>query len=393
METTRVFDEVVRGFSSGARYIDSCGGTRSGKTYSTLQFLVILAMYSPVPVLVSVVSETLPHLKKGAIRDFQEIMEREGLWSRGRWHDGDKIYTFPSGSRIEFFSADSPAKVHGPGRDYLFINEAQNIPYETARQLFIRTRRTIFIDYNPVTSFWVHDRIKDCDRDYGIHSTYRDNPFLSAEQVAEIESYRGESNWWRVYGEGLTGVLEGLIYSFTQIDGLPDTSGMVHALGLDFGYTNDVTALVDAYIHRGRREIYADELIYRRGMLNDAIAREMQSLGVSRTAPVYVDAAEPKSRDEIRLFGFNCWSCLKGDVTNQVSTVQQYRLFLTKRSVNMIREARSYVWRTDRDGVRLNEPIDDWNHAMDALRYAVIPTIGSFSRRPRGISVRNSRRQ
>ena len=159
MKTTRVFSELLKGYQSGARYLDSCGGTRSGKTYSCLQLLIILAMYDRAPTITSVVSETLPHLKRGAIRDFKEIMEVEGLFERSRWNESDKIYTFPSGSIIEFFSADSPDKVHGPKRQRLFLNEAQNIAYETARQLFIRTTGTIFIDYNPVSAFWVHEKV------------------------------------------------------------------------------------------------------------------------------------------------------------------------------------------------------------------------------------------
>ena len=212
MRTTRVFSELLKGYGQGARYLDSCGGTRSGKTYSCLQLLIILAMFDPTPTITSVVSETLPHLKRGAIRDFQEIMETEGLWERSRWHDGDKVYTFSSGSIIEFFSADSPAKVHGPKRDRLFLNEAQNIAYESARQMFVRTTGTVFIDYNPTCEFWVHTKIHGSGREYSIHSTYLDNPFLSNEQIKEIEGNRNDSGWWRVYGEGKVGTLDGLIY-------------------------------------------------------------------------------------------------------------------------------------------------------------------------------------
>ena len=160
MKTTRVFAELLRGYRSGARYLDSCGGTRSGKTYSALQLLILLAMSDRVPSITSVVSESMPHLKRGAIRDFKEILSAEGLFDANRWNDTDKIYTFPNGSIIEFFGADSPGKVHGPKRQRLFINEAQNVPYEVARQLFIRTTAVIFIDYNPVTatSEWIFSR-------------------------------------------------------------------------------------------------------------------------------------------------------------------------------------------------------------------------------------------
>lgn len=391
MTTTRVFSELLKGYESGARYLDSCGGTRSGKTYAALQLLVLLSLYDALPTITSVVSETLPHLKRGAIRDFQQIMQGLGIWERDRWHDGDKLYTFPNGSIIEFFGADSPGKVHGPGRDRLFVNEAQNIDYETARQLFIRTKAIILIDYNPVRSFWVHEHIQGSGREYSIKSTYRDNPYLTPEQVAEIESNKHSANWWRVYGEGLTGKLEGVIYEFVQVDRMPELAGrMLHTYGLDFGFSNDVSALVDTYIHPGRKEIYVDELIYQRGLLNCNIVERMRALGIpQRGTEIYADAAEPKSIAEIKSYGYNCRACIKGNVTQQLGVILPWRLFVTKRSLNTINELRNYRWMTDTDGVQLNEPMDDFNHALDAMRYAVIPKIGSFVPRGKGITVRN----
>ena len=254
--------KLLPAWNSGARYTDMSGGTRSGKTYAILMLLVLIhvgeaASGTPARI-TSVVSETLPHLKRGAIRDFKDIMQGMGIWEERRWNRTDMIYTFGNGGIIEFFSADSPGKVHGPARDRLFINEAQNIDYETARQLFVRTRGRIIVDYNPVRRFWVHEHLQGRPECASVSSTYKDNDFLTPAQVAEIESNRGNSNWWRVYGEGLVGQAEGVIYDFDLIDQMPDAAGMVETYGLDFGFTNDPTALVHALIHSGRKEIYIE---------------------------------------------------------------------------------------------------------------------------------------
>lgn len=393
MKTTRVFAELLRGYRSGARYLDSCGGTRSGKTYSALQLLILLAMSDRVPSITSVVSESIPHLKRGAIRDFKEILSTEGLFDATRWNDTDKIYTFPNGSIIEFFGADSPGKVHGPKRQRLFINEAQNVPYEVARQLFIRTTAVIFIDYNPVTAFWVHERIKGSGREYSINSTYKDNPYLSPEQVEEIESNRDTGNWWKVYGLGELGTLEGLIYTFETIPAMPprnvdkperektpeelSADALDEVQGLDFGFTNDPTARVQIYADHKRKIAYIRERCYRKGMKNDDIADDMQADGVGRYTEVFADCAEPKSIEEIRARGFNVIACSKDAPQKsdkkkfQIQWCQGWKFYVTIDSVNLIRELRNYTWAQDRDGNSLNYPIGDFDHALDAVRYAL----------------------
>lgn len=381
MKTTRVFSNLVRAWESDKRYIVSKGGTRSSKTYSALQLLIVVACYSVKPLLISVVSETLPHLKKGAIRDFKSIMAEAGIWEDARWHDTDKIYTFHNGSQIEFFSADSPGKVHGPGRDILFINEAQNMKWETVRHLNIRTKGKVMFDYNPTSDFWVDTEILSGDRYCLVHSTYKDNRFLSAEQVADIESNMKDENWWRVYGLGLTGRLEGLIYDFTQIDEMPDRTGLVQLYGLDFGFTNDPTALLDILVDTRRKIVYADELLYRRRMLNSDIIGEMDGFGIRKKGPeIFADSAEPKSIEEISQAGYNCKPCFKGQIRTQLNTIKQYDLRFTKRSLNLIREGRNYQWKMDKDGNPTNEPCEGNDHAMDALRYGIFTKFGEFKR-------------
>lgn len=372
MKTTRIFSEMLKGMQAGARYIDSCGGTRSGKTVAALQLLIVLAMYDKHPGINSVVSESIPHLKRGAIRDFQAIMETEGLWVRDRWHDGDKIYTFPNGSIIEFFSADAPAKVHGPSRKRLFINEAQNIDYETARQLFIRTTGQIMIDYNPTHEFWVHTKVQGGGREYTIHSTYKDNPYLSPEQVAEIEGNRDDAAWWRVYGEGLTGTLDGLIYDFTLADSMPSGTGWEELQGLDFGFTNDPTALFCGLLDIPARRLYVFDELYERGLTNDMIAKRVTAMGYGKVN-ITADGAEPKSIAELRGMGLRMHSAAKGadSIRSGIQWIQNLEIIIHPRCANFITEISNYTWDKDKFGKMLDGPIDDFNHLMDAMRYGL----------------------
>lgn len=382
MQTSPTFSKLVQAYAKRPRYIDSEGGTRSGKTYSALQLLILIVRNDRTPTVNSVVSESLPHLKRGAIRDFEEIMRAEGWWDEDAWNKTDKIYTFPNGAFIEFFGADSPGRVHGPSRTRLFLNEAQNIKWEVARQLFVRTKGAIIFDYNPTAPFWAHERIKPREGCISIHSTYKDNPFLTAEQVAEIESNRADKNWWRVYGEGLVGQLDGLIYDCTPIDELPTiTDGMVETYGLDFGFTNDPTACVHCLIDTRKRELYIDQVCYSRGLLNRDIADRLESYGVpKRGVVIYADAAEPKSIAELCTFGYNVKPCYKASkITEQIAFVQGFKLYITKRSLEVLKECRAYVWQNDKDGNAINLPTPFNDHAMDAMRYGVFTPLSKFS--------------
>lgn len=388
---TDVFCRTAEAVTKTDRFVSSCGGTRSGKTISILQFLFLLVSQDKTATINSVVSETMPHLKRGAIRDFQTCID---LYDETCWSRGTSTYTFPSGAIIEFFSADSPAKVHGPARDRLFLNECQNIDWEIARQLFVRTRGKIFLDYNPTHQFWVNDRVETRDNCVTIHSTFLDNKdyktgesTLSAEQIAEIESNKNDTNWWRIYGLGLVGQLEGLIFpDFEQCDTMPErTDGMVESYGLDFGFTNDPSTLVHCLTDTRKKEIWADECFYRTGMLNADMANEMKRLQVGRGIPVYADCAEPKTIQDLHGYGFNVLPCQKAvKKAEQLQQMKGYRLKVTKRSLNLIRELRGYTWARDKDGQWLNEPIGILDHSIDALRYGCFPYLrtlqGSQSR-------------
>ena len=378
---TPVYDRTMDAIIATDRFVSSCGGTRSGKTFANLQCVFELAVQDKKPSITSVVSETFPHLKRGAIRDFQTALG--DYWDEKCWSKGEYVYTLPNGSIIEFFSADSPAKVHGPARDRLFINEVQTIPYEIARQLFVRTRGLIILDYNPTHSFWANELIETRPECKKVHSTYLDNPYLTPEQVAEIEANRHDRNWWQVYGEGKVGTLEGLIYSFEQIDEMPDHDGLAadglrEMWGIDFGFTHDPTAIVRVLADTGRKYAFVDEIDYRTGMVNPDIAQVLRGHDIHRSVHIWADAAEPKSIAEIgAASGCNIRPCDKSAPVRserlkfQLLWMQGWKLYVTKRSLNLIRELRNYTWEKDRDGKLTDRPIDTFNHALDAMRYAL----------------------
>lgn len=343
------------------------GGTAASKTFSIIMWLVDHAQSRPNK-LISVVSETLPHLKRGAMRDFLNIMENHGYFKDSAWNKSDFTYTFDSGSKIEFFSADQPAKVRGPRRDILFINEANNVPYETFVQLEIRTREVIWIDYNPVAEFWYYTEVApNLEHDF-LTLTYKDNEALEPAVVKSIEARQYDKGWWRIYGEGQLGVAEGRIYKDWQlIDDIPHEARL-ERYGLDFGYTNDPTGCVAVYYYNGGYIL--DEVIYQKGLSNKQIA---DVLGTLPKALIMADSAEPKSIDELRLYGLNVLGSQKGQgsVLQGIQYVQGQRISVTKRSTNLVKEYRNYLWQTDRDGRIINEPSAIYNHALDAVRYAM----------------------
>ena len=375
--------EIVQAFNDGVRLVACKGGTRSGKTWSLL--VLLLSIVTSQRVLVSVVSESVPHLKRGALRDFDRILNNMGLIEGTNYEHNatDNVFTFDKG-KIEFFSADNAGKVHGAQRDVLFINECNHINYETYRQLAVRTAKTIFIDWNPRSRFWFDEHLASRDDVRLIHSTYRDNPFLSAEQIAEIESNRSDANWWRVYGEGETGSVEGLIYTnWDIVDTMP--SSRHEYIGIDFGFTNDPTAILRVVKSGG--ELYVDELCYRRGYDNTMIARLLKDEGCNAYTDIVADSAEPKSIREINAFGLNCKPVTKSpdSILNGIQVLQRYKLHVTQRSIGTINELRNYSWKQDVNGNYQNKPIGIFDHAMDALRYVGLTYLDA---RPRPVAPR-----
>lgn len=364
-----IYSKNLDAVTKGNNVIVNKGGTRSGKTWSLLQLCYTIAELWQ-GVVISVVGETIPFLKRGAIRDFRTMMG--AVWDANNWNASDKVYTLPNSSQIEFFSADNESKVHGSARDVLFINECYFIPYEIYRQLAVRTRKRILLDYNPRSRFWVDEYLIGKDNVALIHSTYKDNPHLTPMQVAQIESNQSDSNWWRVYGLGETGSVEGLVYTNWQISQTYPSEYKREFICIDFGFTNDPTAILRVRLSGG--ELWVDEVAYRTGMLNQDIVKELREAGVARGAQIVCDSAEQKSIAEINnLGGFRAVPVAKGrgSIVSGISAVQAYKLNVTQRSLGTIDELRNYSWKRDINGSYINEPIDRYNHSLDALRYGV----------------------
>lgn len=371
MNVTYTFEKLLAAFvDPRIRGVASKGGTRSGKTWAVLQMLHLLCSNSEKPLIVSCVAATLPMVKRGMQRDFRQMLTAEGIWDENAFNKTEGCYTYPNGCMIEFFGIDNASKVHGPARDILFVNEAQGIPREIFRQLDIRTRKKVIIDFNPVRKFWGETEFVGA-RYVTIHSTYKDNPYLTKEQVGAIEKNKNDANWWRVYGEGETGGVEGNVYpQYEVIDELPETfTG--RCIGLDFGFVNDPTAIVD--IRFEGWDLYVDLLCYETGLLNNTIADYLTSQGLNRVVTV-CDSAEQKSIVELQQRHIKAIPCVKGrgSISAGIAQVSQFKLHVTKRSVKMLDELDNYKWIKDEaTDTYTNEPIDAWNHSLDALRYGV----------------------
>lgn len=359
-------------FSLTKRIRAVAGGTSASKTISILVWLIDYCQ-SHRNELCSLVSESYPHLEKGAMLDFENIMKDRGYWKDELWHATKHVYTFETGSKLEFYSPDTYGKAHGPRRDVLFINEANNLDYKIVDQLMVRTRKIVWMDWNPSVEFWFYTEMlpnRPDDIDF-ITLTYKDNDALDSVTVAEIESHKNNKSWWTVYGLGQLGTIEGRIYKDWQIvEGIPHEARLERR-GLDFGYSVDPTAIIAVYYYNGGYIL--DEEVYRKGLLNSSIA----GLITNQPNPdvlVVADSAEPKSIDEIKLYDINILPAIKGSgsISTGIQFVQQQKISVTARSINLLKEYRAYMWQTDRTTGRfIKEPEEGNNHAMDAMRYAL----------------------
>ena len=341
------------------------GGTSSSKTISILMWLIDYCQSNKGKT-VSVVSETRPHLVKGAVRDFRSIMESHGYFKDDLWNKTELTYMFETGTRLEFFSADQPSKARGPRRNVLYLNEANTIPFEVYNQLEVRTKDVVWIDSNPTHEYWIYTEVKPKrDIDF-ITLTYKDNEGLSQEIIDSIESRRDNKNWYKVYGLGELGEAEHRIYKeWVQVDDIPHEARLVR-YGLDFGYSQDPSALVGIHYYNGGYIL--DEIIYQKGLSNKAIA---DILHLQPQATVVADSAEPKSIDEIKSYGIVILPATKGpgSVNQGIQFVQSQKISLTKRSVNLWKEYSNYLWNTDKNGKTINEPQGFNDHLMSAVRY------------------------
>jgi phage terminase large subunit len=362
------------------------GGSSAGKTFGIIPIEIDYATKHPNTE-ISIVAESIPHLKRGAIKDFKKIMMSTGRWFENRWNATDFKYTFANGSYIEFFSADIDSKLRGARRDRLYINECNNVSFHAYTELAMRTKQSVFLDWNPTREFWFHaELMNDTNVDY-ITLTYKDNEAAPKTAIDFIERAKEKAktsdywdNWYRVYGLGEIGQVQGTIFTnWHQIDNVPQEAKYI-GIGCDFGYSNDPTAIVMVY--KWNNEFILDEIAYQKELSNKAIADILKPYG----GLVVCDSAEPKSIADLRSYGINATPCVKGkdSIINGIQKIQALdRIHITKRSTNLIKEFRGYVWKTDRNGVALNEPIDFQNHICDAVRYflshvIVSPNYGKY---------------
>jgi phage terminase large subunit len=389
IQTSKTFEDI----NSDRKIVLLRGGSRSGKSYSAVQYIIVKALEVPGTV-ISVVRKSFPSLRISTLRDFRSIMNGLGLWEEERYLATEKAYRFDNGSMIEFLSIDDAEKRKGTKRDYLFIDEANELNYEDFFQLFIRTTYKTILAFNPSFSkqSWIYKQVAIHPQAEEFVSTYRDNPFLDPQIAAEIERLKDISpSYYAVYGNAEFGMVEGLIFdNVTIIDSLPEGSKLI-GYGFDAGYTNDPSAIVAMY-DSGDDVVY-DEIVYMKGLLTNQLANFIlgayENYGKNE---VWIDSAEPRLRDELFRYGINIKSVVKGkdSIVSGIDIMKQQRILVTKRSSNLINEFFSYSWKKDKDGNTTNEPEDLNNHAVDACRYVTM-MVKSMKNKNRGtytISIR-----
>ena len=356
------------------------GGTSASKTYSILAVLIDKASKTD-GLEISVVSESIPHLRRGAMKDCLKILQTTNRYEDEAWNRSLLTYTFPNGSYIEFFSADQEARLRGARRNILFINEANNINFEAYHQLAIRTSSHIYLDFNPTAQFWAHTEVLSEDDAELLVLTYKDNEALPESIVKDIESAQYKEgdfwrNWWQVYGLGQVGTYQGAVYdNWKQCDAMPSTWKW-KAYGLDWGYSNDPSAGVEVCFYDGA--LYVNELLYEKGLTNPQLAERLDGF---KSGEWIADSSEPKSIAEVRGHGFRIRGCPKGadSIRSGIDKVRSIPMFVTSSSTNVIKELRGYVWKTDKTGEATGVPVDAFNHALDALRYVCMEKLKQSS--------------
>tara|TARA_R110002074_G_scaffold315025_1_gene485352 strand:+ start:33 stop:1184 length:1152 start_codon:yes stop_codon:yes gene_type:complete len=369
--------------NSEKKIVVNQGGTRSGKTWSILTCLVELCFHNK-GLVVTIARKTYPALRATAMRDFFQILEKEGAYNPDLHNKSESTYQL-WGNMIEFISVDAPAKVRGRKRDILFVNEVNELHLEDWRQLLLRTTQKVIIDYNPSDEFhWLYEHVLERDDVEFYKTTYLDNPYLEEAVIDEIERLKEvDENYWRVYGLGERGQNKATIFNHHKTVATIPPDFKLHSYGMDFGFTNSPTAIVAIY--SDGKGYAVDEICYGTGMSNADISRVLQSR-VEGRCPVIADSAEPKSISEIHSHGLNVHPCRKGkdSVRSGIQFLQSRPLLITEQSVNLIKELRNYKWREDKNGNMLNEPVPAFDHAIDAMRYAITfnqsrPNFGEYT--------------
>jgi len=363
IDTTNVFHKA---YKSSTRITCLQGGTRSSKTYSLCQLFIVKALKETGKVF-TICRKTLPALKGTAYRDVLELLKELGLYLEENHNKSELSYSL-NGNLIEFISVDQPQKIRGRKRDYLWLNEANEFTYEDYQQLILRTTGKVYLDYNPSDPYsWIYDKVMTRDDCTFIKSTYKANPFLDKDTIAEIERLKDiDPDYWRVYGMGEIGSIQTMIFRNFQL--VDEVQGRLVGYGLDFGFTNSPTALVAVY--QSDDNLYIKEMLYEKRLTNTDLANKLKEFRIDRQSEIIGDSAEPKSIEEIYRQGFNIKPAKKGaGIHLGIDIMRRYKLHITKDSLNAIKEFRGYKWATDKNGDVLNTPVKVNDHLIDATRY------------------------
>lgn len=361
------------------------GGTSASKTFSILALLIDKAIKEDV-IEISIVSESIPHLKRGAMKDFLKIMMLTGRFRSSQWNKSDSKYTFSNGSYIEFFSVDQPDKLRGARRNVLYINECNNVPFEAYLQLSTRTSGEIWLDFNPSEKFWCHTEvITEPDSDF-IILTYKDNEGLPESIVKELESKRIKAktssyweNWCKVYLDGQIGSLQdACIPDWETIGKIPEEAQLL-GYGMDFGFSNDASTIVALYKYEDA--YIADEVLYKTGQLTSDLYHHFKQN--AKDGLIYADPSSPMIIRELLNRGLNIMAVPRKGMANKsisygLDLINENKLFITKRSKNLIEELQGYVFKKDKEGNTLNEPVGGKDHAIDALRYSFMGFVSKY---------------
>lgn len=375
VKLTRTATKTIDAIMEGWPIIVNEGGARSGKSFGVIQCLIFLAQQKKLRI--SIVSHSLPHIKRGAYRDFRLIMEQWQLWDDSKFSYTEFVYTFQNGSYIELFGLEDEGKARGPGRDILFINESNLLRKELFDQLAMRTTGQILLDLNPADfDCWCYE-IADKPENKKIHSTYLDNiENLTPSQVSYIEAYKdGDPYMWEVFGLGLRGRSTETIYTHWKMcQSLPLRGEVFY--GQDFGYAVP-SALVRVEYYEGA--IYAEELIYQDKLTTSDLIGRYESIGMTKTGEIFCDCAEPKTIEEMYRYSYNVKPAEK-DVWAGIQKIRTMPLYITENSVNLLKEIKNYKWKVDKDNKVKpeEEPVKMNDHALDALRYAVFTKLSGL---------------
>ena len=369
--------KTYRDIESSRRICILQGGTRSGKSYSALQWLLVKALTEP-NIVISIVRKSFPSMRVSIMRDWMGILKDLDIWNEDSWSATEHIYTFDNGTIVEFMSIDSSEKRKGSARDYLFVDEANELSREDWFQLFIRTRKKSIIAYNPSfgTNNYIFTEIQTHPEADLYISTFRDNPYLEKQLIEEIERLKEiNPEYYKIYGMGLPGNNVGTIFSINIIDEVPEEAEFV-AFGMDFGFSIDPTALVA--IWKRDKDLYIEELIYQKGMVTSDIANRLRELEVGREE-IWADSAEGRLIEELYRQGFNIKPVKKGkdSIRMGIDLMMQYRLNVKKSSINVVKEFGEYVWMVDKNGNFENVPVDYSNHSIDAIRYVCMERLNA----------------